>query len=175
MSWIGSLILVSLAAIACQRSYEFVVPQDFEGPVVIVFDDPGGVDSDGELRVPEDGILFVKAHIRQGTFGVYAESPDMQRRRLSCTTASSDGPQCLNLLSIGGRLNGCLPESAMPFNLVTFVVASNATASDLERAQEQAVREATMRSLEHRGQKDVSDCYRDRPHVLGSYLKSSRQ
>lgn len=163
-------MLALFSLLACQRSFEFVVPHDFEGPVVVIFDDPNGVESAGTLRIPRGGVLYVNGPIRPSTFGVYAERPGGERARVSCTKAEAGDPRCLNFLVVGGTLNGCLPESAPPFNLVTFVIATQSTRA-LENVQERVVREATLKSLEHRGLTDVSNCYRDRPHALDSYLK----
>lgn len=59
IKWIWLLVFL-FSSIGCNPSVEFIVPKDFEGVVVVIFNDPKGVKADHTYPIPPSGFLFVR-------------------------------------------------------------------------------------------------------------------
>ncbi|HEX6272384.1 MAG TPA: hypothetical protein VFZ53_05070 [Polyangiaceae bacterium] len=147
----------------CDPKEEIVLPNGFEGAVVIVYGDPTGIDSAPELRVPRKGIVFVKEPSpKQAVVEVFALDSRGVRRPVPFSTNRSTGDlQYFRDMTIGAGKNRCVPNGWTTPVQFTFVVGVPATRSDWEALQKKAIAEATAQYFSHLKMESTAACFRE--------------
>jgi hypothetical protein len=110
-------IFVTLAATGCRRRVEVEVPQEFEGGVVVSFEQANGATLDDTSRVPTykvnfDGLLRVRSamptHIRPEIWSIATDgrralllgesAPPGSLRVYECVVRRGDGPDSISFI-----------------------------------------------------------------------------
>ena len=151
---------------ACQADQDYVVSAGYTGPVVVVYETPGGVPRTRTLRIPTNGILFVKDESStSGRFRVLEEMSNGERREIEHLKTEPNAFQYFNFVTLGkGSASGCLPNGESSPVRDTFVLGRPRDRDRLVMQQEDLVNRATADHLRRRSLAAAADCVLQRTH-----------
>ncbi len=158
--WVALLSVFS----GCSPTEEFIVAEGFEGPVVVIYNDPEGVEANGVYHIPKNGKLFVKGPSPAPShFYIYEESVAGERKKIPYQKQDATGRYYFRAVSGGTILSDCFSPPQMLPKFFTFVVTKGVSHSgQWQVLQDETARDVIITSLKRRGWKDGIDCYQQR-------------
>ena len=163
------LIVVALSALGCRGSVDVIVPAGYSGPVVLVWDDPKGIDASRSdwfslgdqyrIEVPLDGIAFIEEPMpRVWEERVWEPAGDGSLEEIPPTSSPISVERRTFLGWTGGRgiikqVSPTRQEDGGTIGYSAFVVGVPVAHGEngWRLLREQAVTKALDKALKHRG------------------------